>query len=73
MSAHKATPAGAPATVTYWKMLRRRLILRLMAAALMRLVVVHRASRYSVVKMTETMSPTAGNTHSAHLHQEKRK
>ena len=49
--------------------MRRRLILRLMAAILILLVVLHKASRYSVTKITETMSPTAGNTHRAHLQQ----
>lgn len=39
-----------------------------MAARIMRLVVVHRASRNRVVKATDTMSATAGKTHSAHLH-----
>ena len=38
-----------------------------MAAVIMWLVVVHKASKNRVVKATDTMSPTAGKTHSAHL------
>ncbi len=62
-----ATWLNRPAMVTNWKMRRRRWILRLMAAVIMRLVVVHSASKYNVVKATDTMSATAGKTHRAHL------
>ena len=53
--------------VMAWKRRRRRWILRLMAAAIMRLVVASRANRNKGVKATDTMSATAGKTHSAHL------
>ncbi len=66
-SYREARRLNEPAMVTNWKMRRRRWILRLMAAVIMRLVVVHSASRYSVVKATDTMSATAGKTHRAHL------
>lgn len=49
--------------------MRSRLcILRLMAAVIIRRVVVSKANRNKVVKATEMMSATAGKTHSAHLH-----
>ena len=54
--------------VTNWKVRRRRWILRLMAATIILLVVVHRANTYTVVNATDTMSATAGKTHRAHLH-----
>lgn len=38
-----------------------------MAAVIMRQVVVSRATKNKVVKATDTMSATAGKTHSAHL------
>lgn len=53
-------------------MRRRRCILRLIAAAIMRRVVVSKATRNKVVKATDTMSATAGKTHSAHLRKTQR-
>lgn len=53
--------------VMAWKTRRRCWILRLMAAAIMRRVVASRANKNKVVKATDTMSATAGKTHSAHL------
>lgn len=64
----KGTSRDSLDTVTVWKMRRRRCILRLIAAVIMRRVVVSKATRNKVVKATDTMSATAGKIHSAHLH-----
>ena len=44
----------------------------MMAAVIMRRVVVNKATRNKVVKPTHTMSATAGKTHRAHLQRAQR-